>query len=109
MLVLVFLFLFSGARLAVYSVPMILGRIPPNGFYGFRMKKTMENPDNWYPMNAYRGKWLLGAGLVLVLAAVCLYFVPGISIDVYAYTVLAAWSVMFAIAMVASFRYMNYL
>ena len=48
---------------------MIMGKIPPNGLYGFRVKKTMENPDIWYPVNAYSGKWLLAIGLVMVLAA----------------------------------------
>jgi len=43
--ILMYLSLFSGALLAALSVPMIMGKIPPNGLYGFRVKKTMENPD----------------------------------------------------------------
>ncbi len=107
MIILMLMFLFSGALLAVLSVPLIMGKIPPNGLYGFRVKKTMENPDIWYPVNAVGGKWLLAAGLVLALAAVGLFFVPGISLDVYSYVTLAVWAVLFTIAMVATFRYMN--
>jgi len=107
MLILLYMFLFSGVLVMALSAPMIIGKIPPNGLYGFRVKKTMENPDIWYPVNAYSGKWLLAIGLVMVLAAVGLFFVPGISLDVYAYAVLAVWVVMFTVGMVACVRYMN--
>jgi uncharacterized membrane protein len=107
MLILLLLFLFSGVLLMALAVPLIMGKIPPNGLYGFRVKKTMENPDIWYPVNTYAGKWLLVAGLVMALAALGLYFIPGITLDMYAYAVLAVWVVMFGTALVASIRYMN--
>ena len=47
MLSLMSMFLFNGVLLTVLVVPMTLGKIPPNGLYGFRVKKTMENPDIW--------------------------------------------------------------
>lgn len=107
MIILMYMFLFTGVLLMVLSIPMILGKIPPNGLYGFRVKKTMENPDIWYPVNAYSGKWLLAVGLIEALAAVGFYFAPGLSVDRYAYTVLAVWAVAFAVAIIASVRYMN--
>jgi hypothetical protein len=107
MTILLFLFLCSGLLVTALSVPMILGKIPPNGLYGFRVKKTMENPEIWYPVNAYSGKWLLATSLMMILAAVGFYFVPGISLDVYSYAVLGVWVVGFTIAIVASVRYMN--
>lgn len=107
MKILMIMFLFSGGLLSALSVPLMMGKIPPNGLYGFRVKKTMDNPEIWFPVNAYSGKWLLAAGLVLDLAAVGLFFVPGISLDVYSYAILAVWVVMFTIGMVASFRYLN--
>jgi hypothetical protein len=67
----------------------------------------MENFDIWYPVNAYSGKWLLAAGLGLALVAGALFFVPGISLEFYPYAVLAAWVVLFTVAMIASIRYMN--
>ena len=107
MTILVYMFIFSGVLLAALSVPLILGKIPPNGLYGFRVKKTMENPDIWYKVNTYSGKWLLATGLIIALAAAILSFVQGLSIDVYAYAVLAVWVVVFTVAIVASVRYMN--
>jgi hypothetical protein len=100
-------FVVSGLFLAAVCVPLMLDRIPPNGLYGFRLKKTMENPDIWYPVNRYSGRRLFLASLLLVLAAVGFAQIPGITMDVYSYAVLATWLVLFALAIVSSIRYMN--
>src|SRR6185436_9334782 len=52
------------AVLAVVSVPMILGKVPPNPLYGFRTRLTLSNPDIWYPANAFSGRALLVAAAV---------------------------------------------
>jgi uncharacterized membrane protein len=54
--------------IAAVSVPMILGRVPPNPIYGFRTRLTLSSPDIWYPANRFAG-WalLLAAGLSLAL------------------------------------------
>ena len=100
-------FVASGLILAVLSIPLILGKIPPNGAYGFRVKKTMENPEIWYPVNTYAGKWLLGIGLAEALAAAGLAFIPNLEIDIYSYGVLAVLAVLFTLAIVAVSRYMK--
>jgi hypothetical protein len=97
----------SGLLLAGLSIPLILNLIPPNGLYGFRVRKTMEHPEIWYPVNKYGGWRLLVAGLVEAAAAVGIAFIPGITLDVYAYAVLFVWVVAFAIAIVSTVRYMN--
>ena len=107
MLILLVTFLVSGFGLAVISVPLILGRIPPNGLYGFRVRKTVDNPGIWYPVNRYTGKWLFAASLCLVLTAVLLIIVPGITELSYALAMLVAWLIFFSVAMVASIRYLN--
>jgi len=50
------------------SIPLILGRVPPNHFYGCRTEKTLSDPEIWYEANRISGKDFLLAG-VLVLAA----------------------------------------
>ena len=107
MIILMMLFLFSGLLLAALSIPMIMGKIPPNGLYGFRVKETMDNPEIWYTVNVYSGKWLLAASLVQALAAVVAFYIPGITLDVYAYIVLAVWVVVFGVALTVSIRYLN--
>jgi hypothetical protein len=101
------MFVVTGLLLCVLSIPMILKIVKPNGLYGFRVKKTMENPDIWYAVNSYSGKWLLGTGLVIAAAAIGLSFFPTLSIDAYALGVLAVFVFAFAVSIVASVRYLN--
>jgi hypothetical protein len=70
MIILKFMFVFSDLLLTVLAVPMRMRKIPPNGWYGSRVKKTMENHDIWYPVNAYSGKWLLAVGLVQAMTPI---------------------------------------
>jgi uncharacterized membrane protein len=93
--------------LAVISIPLILGKITPNGFYGFRVRKTIEDPEIWYTANEFSGKSLLIAGLVMALSAFGLSFVPGIALDIYAYTVLSVWIFAFAVMVIVSVRYLK--
>jgi hypothetical protein len=55
MIVLEITLVVSGFVLAAICVRLILGRIPPSGLYGFRVRKTMEHPEIWYPVNKYGG------------------------------------------------------
>ncbi len=49
------------------SVPLILRRVPPNGFYGFRTPRTLANPSLWYDVNVFSGWSLLLAGVAIAL------------------------------------------
>jgi SdpI/YfhL protein family len=69
MTTLMILFTSSGLLLAAISVPLILGKIGPNPLYGFRVKKTLEDPAVWYPVNAYAAKRLLVVGLGISVSA----------------------------------------
>jgi len=84
MLVLLLFNTVTGLLLAVISIPLILRKIGPNPWYGFRVKKTLDDPAVWYPVNAYAAKRLLAVGLVSSLAAVLLFFVPGLDLNSYA-------------------------
>jgi hypothetical protein len=84
MLVLLLFNTFSGLLLAVISIPLILQKISPNPWYGFRVKRTLDDPAVWYAVNAYAAKRLLVVGLVSSVSAVLLFFVPGIDLNTYA-------------------------
>src|SRR5262245_46363064 len=64
----------TGILFCVISVPLIKGRIPRNHWYGFRVPKTLSSDSIWYPANAYAGKCLYVAGLII--AAGSLLLVP---------------------------------
>ena len=82
---LLILFTGSGLLLAAVSVPLILRKIGPNPWYGFRVRKTLADPAVWYPANAYAAKRLLVVGLGVSVSAAVLFLVPGI--DLFGYSV----------------------
>jgi hypothetical protein len=101
------MYLISGAILTALSLPLIVGKIGPNGLYGFRVKATMENPKLWYAVNKFAGVRLLITGIVTILAAVGLYFIPGISVDTYALACLGVFALVFISAIVQSVLYLK--
>jgi hypothetical protein len=97
----------AGVLLSAISVPLMLRKIGPNPVYGFRVKQTLENPVVWYEVNAYAARRLLVDGLLIALAAVVLYAVPGIGIDRYALSVTAIAFLALGLTMIASVRYLH--
>jgi uncharacterized membrane protein len=51
------------------SIPLIFRMIPRNGFYGFRVPKTLASDSVWYPANQASGIALLVAGCIWLAAA----------------------------------------
>lgn len=107
--ILLFVFLMGGAILVGVSIPLIQGRVGPNLWYGFRVRRTLDDPKIWYPANAYSARFLLGAGVVEIVAATALYFVPGVSVAVYASIVGSVVVFALVIALIKSFRYLRQL
>jgi hypothetical protein len=66
-----------GILMIVLAIPMILQKVKPNPWYGFRTRKTLSDERVWYAANRYAGKALLSAGIVTTLAAVALYLIAG--------------------------------
>ena len=95
----------TGLVLAGLSIPLILGKVKPNGWYGFRVKTTMEDPAVWYAVNTYAGGWLLVTALVIELSAIGLYLIPGIRLDTYSLACLAVFGTVLAVGMVQSSAY----
>ena len=63
MITLLVLYLVTGLLLVGLSLPLIYRKVPPNYWYGFRVRATLENEEVWYPANEYAGKrlfWVLG-------------------------------------------------
>ncbi len=45
----------------VVAIPLVLGKVPPNGAYGFRTERTLASQDVWYPANRAAGWFLIAA------------------------------------------------
>jgi uncharacterized membrane protein len=107
MATLLILFVSSGLLLAALSVPLILRKISPNPLYGFRVKRTLEDPAVWYPVNAYAAKRLLVVGLVISVSAILLFFVPGVDLLIYALANAGIGLTGLLIAVIQSFLYLR--
>jgi hypothetical protein len=97
----------SGLLLVGLSIPLIMGKIKPNGLYGFRVNATMENPALWYAVNTYAGWRLLATGVATVVSSVGLYFIPGLSLDTYALACLGVFGLILVGGLVQSILYLR--
>jgi len=66
----------AGLVVAGVSIPLILRRIPMNGFYGVRIPKSFVSDDNWYAINAYGGRFLALAGAIISVIGLIIRFRP---------------------------------
>ena len=72
------LFALVGLLFIGLSIPLILGRVPPNSFYGCRTRKTLSDPKIWYEANRISGKdFLISGVLIFVASLVALVFGRG--------------------------------
>jgi hypothetical protein len=109
MLTLLILYVVTGLLLAGLAVPLIKRKVPPNIWYGFRVKATLENEAIWYPVNEYTGWWLLGIGLMTVVVAVVAFFTTAANVGVYASIVGGAVVGSLTVAVLKSFLYLRQL
>jgi len=107
MTTLLILYCAGGILLVLLSLPLIFRKIRPNPLYGFRVSQSLENPEIWYAVNRYAAWRLVFVGASTVLTAAGLYFVPGLSVDSYAFACLAVFAVTFIAGIVQSFRYLR--
>lgn len=107
MTTLLIMYVVFGLLLVGLSIPMLRDKIPPNLWYGVRVPSTLSDPVRWYKANRYMARGLLLTGIITVIGAICLFFVPGLSVDAYAWLVLVVFGVPFAATIVAGFRYLR--
>src|SRR3954471_11282231 len=66
----------TGLLIAGVCLPLILGWVGPNSWYGFRTQRSLADPKSWYAVNEVVGKRLAAAGLTIALGAIGFYFIP---------------------------------
>lgn len=54
-----------GTMIAVFSIPLVMRKIPMNHLYGIRIKRAFSSDKNWYDINAFGGKLFLAFGVAL--------------------------------------------
>ena len=61
-----------GTILVCFGVPLFLGRVRPNWWYGCRTKKTLSDEKVWYAVNRVAGRDLVAAGVAVVASSLAL-------------------------------------
>lgn len=59
----------SGLLVIAFGVPLMLRRVPPNGFYGLRVPATFKDEQVWYDANAASGRDLVLFGIAMMVTA----------------------------------------
>lgn len=69
----------SGVALLIIglAIPLYLGKIKRNNFYGFRTTKTLSNDEIWYAANRDSARNFMWAGSIILLTALILFFSRG--------------------------------
>jgi uncharacterized membrane protein len=62
-----------GLLLIAICIPLLLGKIPPNSFYGFRTPQTLVDEKIWYPANRVAGRNLALAGALIMATSLALF------------------------------------
>lgn len=107
MQILLILFLACGLLNTLLSIPLILQIVKPNPLYGFRVRATLENAEVWYAVNRHFGQRFLWAGILLMISAPALYFIPGISEDFYAIACMVIFMIALIVALIQSVQYLR--
>lgn len=61
-------FAFTGLLFIGIAQPLIQRRIPPNGFYGFRMPDAFSSDAVWYAVNEYSARLLRKLGITVLVS-----------------------------------------
>lgn len=101
------LYVGGGILLILLAIPLYFEKVKPNALYGFRVRKTLENPEVWYPVNKYGARWMIVSGLSMVFTAIGFSLIPGLDLDIYALACAGVFAVVFSIGLMMTMRYMN--
>jgi UDP-N-acetylmuramyl pentapeptide phosphotransferase/UDP-N-acetylglucosamine-1-phosphate transferase len=58
----------------VVSIPLVLGWIPKNRFYGVRTRKTLADEHVWFAVNRLGGLLIIACSLIYLLIAALIPF-----------------------------------
>jgi len=49
------------------SIPLVMQKVPPNLWYGFRTRRTLSDPTIWYRANYLGGMDLMYSGIIALI------------------------------------------
>jgi len=68
--------IFFAALIIGISIPLYLGKVKKNRWYGVRIPKAFTSDDNWYKINRYGGKRMIIWSIPLAVLGIATLFFP---------------------------------
>jgi uncharacterized membrane protein len=97
-------FIIPAIIILIISVPLVLGLIPKNRFYGVRTRKTLSDERVWYAANRFGGWLFIISGLIyLGIAAVVPYSSDSTSLNWWAHMTGLLFPLAISIFMIHSY------
>jgi uncharacterized membrane protein len=63
----------TGLVFIVVGIPLLLGRVPPNMWYGCRTNKTLSDKRIWYAVNRVTGQDIILAGVLVIISSLVVF------------------------------------
>jgi len=95
----------TGLLFVGLSIPLLLYKIPPNPWYGFRTRLTLGDPQIWYPVNAWGARRLLWIGILTLIAGAACWLLPEAWLGGYVLIVCALWVLALIAVLVWGVKY----
>jgi hypothetical protein len=70
------LFVLCGVLVGALCVPLALGRVPMNRYYGIRVLRSYRSDADWYAINRYGGRQMLSYAVLVAAVGVGVLFMP---------------------------------
>jgi uncharacterized membrane protein len=103
-----FIFAVVGLLFIGIGIPLILERVPPNRYYGFRTAKTLSDRRVWYAADRICETDVLLAGIIITIASVVmLFFGYWLKPEQVVFTLLAVMVLSLTGALIHGFKALN--
>ena len=95
----------SGLLIAALAIPLALGNVPPNPWYGVRVRATRKDPRVWYYVNTRSGRDQISVGVINLVVPIALYYTAGLTETAYTYSCIGVLFASLGIMMARAMRY----
>ena len=66
----IIVFFLIGFLFILLGIPLLLEKVKPNWFYGFRTPSTIKNKDLWYKVNKQTGREFIIGGIIVIIGSI---------------------------------------
>lgn len=66
--------LIAGIIYGLCSIPLIQRRVKMNDFFGFRLSKALESEKNWYDINEFGARKIMGWSIFTLISGIVAFF-----------------------------------